>query len=88
MGTDIVRYDIYGSDVMIANKMESNGEKGRVQVSDETKLILEQNYPDDFTFEFNKIVEFSSIKRKTSGWFVLPNKMDSGSLSLGNGFGL
>jgi class 3 adenylate cyclase len=25
LGTDIVRYDIYGADVMIANKMESNG---------------------------------------------------------------
>jgi class 3 adenylate cyclase len=30
LGTDIVRYDIYGSDVMIANKMESNGKKGQV----------------------------------------------------------
>ena len=28
MGTDIVRYDIYGPDVLIANKMESNGKKG------------------------------------------------------------
>lgn len=25
VGTDIVRYDIYGEDVGIANKMESNG---------------------------------------------------------------
>ena len=25
IGTNIVRYDIYGPDVMIANKMESNG---------------------------------------------------------------
>ena len=25
IGTDIVRYDIYGPDVLIANKMESNG---------------------------------------------------------------
>ena len=24
-GTDVVRYDIYGEDVTIANKMESNG---------------------------------------------------------------
>lgn len=30
MGTDIVRYDIYGKDVLIANKMESNGELGKV----------------------------------------------------------
>jgi len=26
IGTDIVRYDIYGKDVVIANKMESSGE--------------------------------------------------------------
>ena len=25
LGTDIVRYDIYGPDVLIANKMESKG---------------------------------------------------------------
>ena len=25
IGTDIVRYDIYGEDVLIANKMESKG---------------------------------------------------------------
>lgn len=30
LGTDIVRYDIYGPDVLIANKMESKGEKGQV----------------------------------------------------------
>jgi len=30
LGTEIVRYDIYGPDVMIANKMESNGMKGHV----------------------------------------------------------
>lgn len=30
MGTDIVRYDIYGEDVLIANKMESYGRKGHV----------------------------------------------------------
>ena len=30
IGTDIVRYDIYGKDVVIANKMESSGELGRI----------------------------------------------------------
>lgn len=33
VGTQIVRYDIYGVDVMIANKMESNGAKGCIVVS-------------------------------------------------------
>ena len=41
IGTDIVRYDIYGTDVLIANKMESNGEAGKVNVSEATKKILE-----------------------------------------------
>lgn len=27
-GTDVVRFDIYGGDVLIANKMESGGERG------------------------------------------------------------
>ena len=30
LGTEIVRYDVYGADVMISNKMESNGERGKV----------------------------------------------------------
>lgn len=30
LGTEIVRYDIYGPDVLIANKMESKGERGKL----------------------------------------------------------
>jgi class 3 adenylate cyclase len=40
IGTKIVRYDIFGSDVLIANKMESNGIAGEVVVSEDTKRIL------------------------------------------------
>lgn len=36
-GTNIVRYDIYGKNVGIANSMESEGEAGRIHVSLETK---------------------------------------------------
>lgn len=42
IGTDIVRYDIYGKDCLIANKMESNGVKGRLMLSEATKKILEK----------------------------------------------
>jgi phospholipid-translocating ATPase len=41
IGTDIIRYDIFGKDVVIANKMESNGEIGRVLVSQATKQLLQ-----------------------------------------------
>ncbi|OMJ68370.1 hypothetical protein SteCoe_34205 [Stentor coeruleus] len=58
-GTNIVRYDIYGQDVMLANKMESNGVPGRVAVSEKTKKLLE-GYENDhakFDFEFLKEVK-------------------------------
>jgi hypothetical protein len=45
IGTDIIRYDIYGINVQIANKMESNGEKGFVTVSEITKELLQTNFP-------------------------------------------
>jgi class 3 adenylate cyclase len=40
IGTDIVRYDIFGIDAVIANKMESNGDAGKVMVSNDTKLLI------------------------------------------------
>lgn len=49
-GSDIVRYDIYGTDVMIANKMESNGEPGRIMVSEVTKNLLESAYGSLYSF--------------------------------------
>ena len=42
IGSKVVRYDIYGEGVLIANKMESNGVPGKVCVSDETRKILMQ----------------------------------------------
>ena len=40
IGTEIVRYDIYGIDVIIANKMESSGQKGKIQISSATKRLI------------------------------------------------
>ncbi|CAD8169381.1 unnamed protein product [Paramecium pentaurelia] len=77
LGTEIVRYDVYGADVMISNKMESNGERGKVQVSEETKQLLESTFPDQFLFTFNKEVEFKWINRKTKGYFIEPVRNDS-----------
>ena len=52
-GTSIVRYDIYGIDVIIANKMESTGTAGRVKISQNTMKILMDNYPDRFLFKLD-----------------------------------
>lgn len=43
IGTKLVRYDIFGSDVLIANKMESNGIAGQCCMSESTYKLLEQN---------------------------------------------
>ncbi|CAD8094615.1 unnamed protein product [Paramecium sonneborni] len=70
MGTDIVRYDIYGPDVLIANKMESNGKKGQVHVSEVTKQLLEQDYEDIYSFTLNTNVTLSTINRSIDGYIV------------------
>jgi len=36
IGTKVVRYDIFGNDVLIANKMESNGVDSQVVISEAT----------------------------------------------------
>lgn len=51
IGTDIVRYDIYGPNVLIANKMESNGERGRVMISEATYKLVNDSFPNSFVFE-------------------------------------
>jgi class 3 adenylate cyclase len=52
-GTNVVRYDIYGPDVLIANKMESFGKAGSVSVSEKTKNLM-----DCEEFEFEESGEF------------------------------
>jgi len=51
IGTDIVRYDVYGKDVVIANKMESNSTTGRIRISEAFKHVLEDNYSSMYEFE-------------------------------------
>ncbi|EGR29546.1 hypothetical protein IMG5_153630 [Ichthyophthirius multifiliis] len=50
IGTDIVRYDIYGADVLIANKMESNGEKGKVMISEATYQLVYESFENIYQF--------------------------------------
>ena len=49
-GTNIVRYDIYGKDVLLANKMESTGQLGKVHISASTKKLLLTNHPNEFLY--------------------------------------
>lgn len=57
IGTDIVRFDIYGPDVLIANKMESNGVNDKLCVSEYTKNLLESLPDFPFQFKYHKEVD-------------------------------
>lgn len=73
MGTDIVRYDIWGRDVLIANAMESEGEKGNINVSESTKQLLELKCPGLYRFEPHKVVEMEKIKAKVPCYLLYSN---------------
>ncbi|OMJ92367.1 hypothetical protein SteCoe_4920 [Stentor coeruleus] len=54
IGNKVVRYDIWGNDVLVANKMESNGKAGEINISEASKHLLENILGDEYEFAFNK----------------------------------
>mmetsp|Transcript_7266 Transcript_7266/g.6565 ORF Transcript_7266/g.6565 Transcript_7266/m.6565 type:complete len:122 (+) Transcript_7266:7361-7726(+) len=74
VGTEIVRYDIYGPDVIIANAMESEGEKGNINVSETTRNLLERNFPGIYKFEPHKVVELDKIETKMPSYLLYANE--------------
>lgn len=73
VGTEIVRYDIYGKDVYIANKMESNGMPGRILISENTQNIISNKYSDLFYSEENSEIDLPIFGEKMSSFFVYQN---------------
>ena len=70
VGTDIIRYDIYGNDVYIANKMESNGKPGFVNVSERTRSILSTKFEEEFEFEENGPIFISNTGENIQSFFI------------------
>lgn len=70
IGRAVVRYDIFGSDVLLANKMESSGLPGKINISEDTKNLLEKNQKLDLSFTFNKIVQIPSVGREVKCYFI------------------
>lgn len=68
IGTNIVRYDIYGPDVLVANKMESCGEAGKINVSEATKNMVSGK--GNYQFVYNKEIIFKTIKTAYSSYFL------------------
>ncbi|CAD8049608.1 unnamed protein product [Paramecium sonneborni] len=74
VGTDVVRYDIYGEDVTIANLMESSGSEGKMLVSEHTKNLIESVY-EDFKFDYAKDVYIPSKDITLPTFFVQLNDL-------------
>ena len=70
IGTNIVRYDIYGRDVLIANKMESNGKAGNVMISETTKNILMREQKQEWNFVYETEVEVKNMNTSIKGYLV------------------
>ena len=75
-GTNIVRYDIYGADNDIANKMESGGAAGKINVSEDTMALIEANNPGRFEFSLNKVITHEPTNRSIRAFFVDPVNQD------------
>ena len=70
IGTEIVRFDIYGKDVVIANKMESGGTKGKINVSEDTRKLLESNETCNYSFVENKEIFVKTTQKKHMSYFL------------------
>lgn len=70
IGTNTVRYDIWGPDVLIANKMESSGQAGFINVSEITKNLLLQNYKENYDFTLNAEVNIEALRRNVRCFFL------------------
>ena len=69
IGTNTVRYDMWGPDVLIANKMESSGVPGMINVSEITKNLMEAN--DNYhKFVHNKEVEIASLGKNIQSFLI------------------
>ena len=65
-----MRFDIFGADVVIANKMESNGTPGKINVSGRTKRLLEDLETCNYSFEENITIKLPSVNASVNSYFL------------------
>lgn len=72
IGTKVVRYDIFGNGVLIANKMESNGMPGKLCISADTKNLLQKSpeLTKTYSFTFHNVLELPRIHRNIDSYIV------------------
>jgi class 3 adenylate cyclase len=70
IGTGIIRYDLYGHDVLIANKMESSGKNDSIHVSEATKTMLEGCHNDSLKFTLDEVVDIPALECSVTTYFI------------------
>lgn len=79
IGTEITRFDIYGKDVLIANKMESGGQPGKICLSDATRKLLQDVETFNYTFEPNQVIHIKTLGVDVQSYFLnMPTEMSAG----------
>lgn len=79
IGSKVVRYDIFGEGVLIANKIESHGIPGKVCVSEDTKRYL-FSQPDvyaEYQFDEHKTLQLPSINKEIKSYAISRRERDS-----------
>jgi class 3 adenylate cyclase len=71
IGTGIIRYDLYGHDVLIANKMESSGQQDKVHISQATKEMIERSSQQRrYNFIEDDDVEIQALQTTVKTYFL------------------
>lgn len=71
IGTGIVRYDMYGQDVLIANKIESSGKSDAVHISEATKLMIDKSANKRrYEFDADDDIVVKSLGKTVKTYFV------------------
>ena len=70
IGTGIIRYDLYGHDVLIANKMESSGKEDAVHISEATKNMLDSSGFKNYVYTKDEMVYIKALQTNIKTYFL------------------
>ena len=89
IGSKVVRYDIFGEGVVVANKIEQQGKAGHVCISQDTKNIisLQPEIAREYLINEHKLVQIPSIKKSIMSYTVERNEQSQHLQDEGESYG-
>lgn len=70
IGTGVIRYDIYGPDVVVANTMESSGQNDQIHISQATKDMLEKLGSRRYRYQPDESVNIKALEITVKTYFI------------------